>query len=66
MCHAKHGMLLFIAGSATVTVDITDVNNKVPVFEPDQDVTEILENTTVGTAFFTFTATDLDLNHELR
>ena len=47
-------------GSTTVTITITDVNNKSPVFIPDRRSVTLLENADIGHRFYTYTATDSD------
>ena len=49
-----------LTGSTTVTVTITDTNNKDPVFNPTSASVSIPENTVVGEEVYTYTATDAD------
>ena len=51
--------------STTVNITITDVNNKLPVFEDPGKIT-ILENTSVGTFICQLLAHDLDADPMLR
>ena len=57
---------VFPSGETVVQINITDVNNKLPEFEVEEDTTRISENTSVGINFFNYQATDLDVNHKLR
>ena len=52
--------LFVYTGTSTVEVTITDVNNKPPRFENDQDSTSVSEDADVGTSVFNYTATDPD------
>ena len=45
---------------ATVFITILDVNDHPPVFEPDNYLTSVFENVTIGTSLLTLTTTDGD------
>ncbi|KAI8521410.1 hypothetical protein Bbelb_011640 [Branchiostoma belcheri] len=46
--------------TATVVVSVQDINDNPPVFTPDQYLSTILENITIGTTVLTVNATDDD------
>ncbi|XP_064635999.1 cadherin-23-like isoform X2 [Lineus longissimus] len=52
-------------GSCVVTITITDVNNKPPIFNPTSKRIKVLENVNVGHLVDTFTATDSDENADI-
>ena len=49
-------------GYTTVEITVTDINNKMPKFEPPSKVISIPENAAVGYWVYTYTATDADEN----
>lgn len=49
-------------GTGTIEISISDVNNKDPEFIPDQRATRVAENTAVGVEFYSYEATDSDVN----
>ncbi len=53
-------------GTTSVKITITDINNKLPEFDPASKVVFILENVGVGSPVFTYTATDTDHNAVLQ
>ena len=55
-----------MTGTTSLHITITDVNNKRPMFTPAQQSVKLLENTTTGQPFFTYTAVDPDENALLR
>ena len=54
-----------MTGTTLVTISITDVNNKRPVFVPDRRSVSISEDRAVSSPIFTYTATDLDSEADL-
>ncbi|XP_074647720.1 cadherin-23-like [Tubulanus polymorphus] len=52
-------------GSTTVTITITDVNNKAPTFKPTSVRIEIAENLQPQQVVYDYAAIDLDLNAQL-
>lgn len=48
-------------GTGTVSITITDVNNKAPQFNPDRRSTRVSEGAPVGTIFFGYEAYDPDV-----
>ena len=55
-----------LTGTTAVNVTITDVNNKMPTFDPDSHTVSIAEDAPKGASIFTYTATDLDDDADLR
>ena len=55
-----------LTGTTLVTITITDVNNKRPIFSPDRRSVSISESHPVTSSIFTYLATDLDASASLR
>jgi hypothetical protein len=53
-------------GTGSVSITITDVNNKIPQFNPNQRSVRVAENSPLGTIFDTYPALDTDVNAELQ
>ncbi|XP_050394981.1 cadherin-23 isoform X6 [Patella vulgata] len=52
-------------GRCTVVVNLTDVNDEIPIFQQSSQSVTIPESATIGDGFVTYAATDADLNSEL-
>ncbi|XP_034037007.1 protocadherin beta-16-like [Thalassophryne amazonica] len=55
-----------LSSSVTLTLEISDVNDNVPVFEKSSYEAYIVENNTPGLSIFTVKATDADWNQNAR
>ena len=55
-----------LVGYCVVTISVTDVNDYIPVFDPDTESVSVHETLPVGSSVVTLTARDLDLNKDLR
>lgn len=53
-----------LSGTVTVYVNVIDLNDNAPVFDPMSFSNEILEDVTVGTSVVTISATDMDSGNE--
>lgn len=49
-----------LSGTVTVYVNVIDLNDNAPIFDPMSFSNEILEDIPVGTSVVTISATDLD------
>ena len=57
---AKDNAVDSMSSSVTVYVNVEDVNDNAPVFDPSSYNNEIWENVTIGSRILTVTATDPD------
>ncbi|XP_015250306.1 PREDICTED: protocadherin gamma-A5-like, partial [Cyprinodon variegatus] len=55
-----------LSSSVTLTLQISDVNDNIPVFEKNSYETYVVENNTPGLSIFTIKATDADWNQNAR
>ncbi|KAK3090257.1 hypothetical protein FSP39_010440 [Pinctada imbricata] len=55
-----------LVGHCVVTINVTDVNDYVPVFNPESQENSIHETLSVNSPVLTYTATDLDLDKNLQ
>ena len=55
-----------LSGNATVYVDVTDMNNKVPTFSDHRRTVHLPESAALWREAATYTATDLDESSQLR
>jgi len=49
-----------LSSTATVYINIIDLNDNMPVFEPMTYAREVYENISIGSSVVTLSATDLD------
>ena len=49
-----------LSSTVTVIMNIRDVNDNAPVFDPSSYSDEVAENATIGTSILTVTSTDID------
>ncbi|XP_035824585.1 cadherin-23 [Aplysia californica] len=54
-----------LTGRCILTIRLNDINDETPVFDMETASTEIPENTAVGSTFYTFGASDPDLESNL-
>ena len=57
---AQDGGLVGMSATTTITIDVMDVDDNPPVFNPYQDIVEYAESLLIGSTIIQLTATDAD------